>query len=148
MCNFMNQIEKQKDGPFYEANFVFSLCILCSFAFLYTMFHALLFRFCALRIYHVPTKNPNTKYVAFYGAMQTIKTNRIMLCGNTNKQRMDHFMKQTCFIKCSILCFFVLLHAMFHTLCRRRPTREATHKFWQSQRGTDASGAALAGRRA
>ena len=30
----------------------------------------------------------------------------------TKKQRMDHFMKQVCFIKWSILCLFVLLHNM------------------------------------
>ena len=50
--NFMNPIGNMKqeettikDGPFYEANFVLWLCILCVFASLDKMFHDLLFTF-------------------------------------------------------------------------------------------------------
>jgi len=73
--HFMNQIGNMKqeetttkDVPFYEANFVLWLCILCVFALLYKMFHALLFR--------------------LFDSVLT------MFGSKTDTQSMDHFMVQ------------------------------------------------------
>ena len=88
--NMKQEETTTKDVPFYEANFVLWLCILCVFALLYKMFHALLFRLfdSVLTMFGSKTDTQSMEH----------QDNSEHFMKQHEKQRMDHFMKQTwCF---------------------------------------------------